>query len=414
MDGDDLPLRTAAAPAGHPLVHASVVVKIGAAVGPPRGGLGISHMPYLHDLRTRARAVALAAVVAAFAPAAASAEEHHHGSDSDWLFFLTGQERVRSDEDLAPQKDFDYVSADVLYSHSTGPFRMLAETFVSRSEVEVERAQFGWEFGENTLVWAGRFHQPSSAWNTQHHHGQYLQTAITRPNIEHWEDEGGLVPQHIAGVLLETRAAFGPTAGLTFSLGGGAAPVITDGAMSPIGVFKSNVGGHRASWSARASLLPEQLGEDAIGIVAARHDVNVRDAAVAALLGADDIGLDVLGGFVTLDRRDWRLQATWYDIDVALNSGARTRHEHFGAGYLQAERALPGSFRLYGRAESSDKAGDSVYVTFQRREFELRRKLVGVRWDLARNQALSLEAARATSLAGDFNEIRVQWSGVVP
>ena len=156
------------------------------------------------------------------------------------------------------------------------------------------------------------------------------------------------------------------------------------------------------------------MGEDAIGIVAARHDVNVRDAAVRASLGADDVDLTVLGGFVTLDRHAWRLQATWYDIGVDLNSNGPTRHEHFGAGYLQAERALPRAFRLYGRFETSDNTGNSVYVTFQRREFELRRKLVGLRWDLARNQALSLEAARATNLAGDLNEVRIQWSGVVP
>lgn len=371
-------------------------------------------MPYLHDLLLRARTVVLAAVVATFASSAVRAEDHHHGSDSDWLVFLTGQERVRSDSDVAPQKDFDYVSADVLYSHSTGHFRMLAETFIATNELEVERAQFGWEFGENTLIWAGRFHQPASAWNTQHHHGQFLQTAITRPNIEHWEDEGGLVPQHIVGALLETRGSLGSTGGLTLSLGGGAAPVITDGAMSPIGVFKSNIGGHRASWSGRASFLPDLLGEDAVGIVAARHDVNVRDAGVAALLQADDVGLNVVGAFVTLDRHDWRLQATWYDIDVDLNSGPQTRHENFGAGYLQAERALPHALRVYGRVETSQKAGASTYLTFQRREFELRRKLVGLRWDVARNHALTLEAARATNLAGDFNEIRLQWSGVVP
>lgn len=370
-------------------------------------------MPYLPNLRARARAIALAALLAAAAAWPACAEDHH-GSDSDWLFFLTGQERVRSDADIAPQKDFDYVSADVLFSHSSGHLRTLAETFVATDEIEIERAQVGWEFGENTLVWLGRFHQPSSAWNTQHHHGQYLQTAITRPNVEHWEDEGGLIPQHIAGALVETRGALGSSGGLTLSAGGGAAPVITDKAMSPVGLFRSNVGGHRASWSGRVSYLPDLLGEDAIGIVAAHHDVNVRDPVVQALIAAGDVDLSVIGAFVTLDHHDWRLQATWYDIDVALKEDGPTHREHFGAGYVQAERALPGAFRVYGRFEATDDAAHSRYVTFQSREFELRRKLVGLRWDVAHNQALTLEGARGTNLAGDFNEIRLQWSGVVP
>ena len=51
----------------------------------------------------------------------------------------------------------------------------------------------------------GRFHQPGSAWNNELHHGHYLQTAITRPAIEAWEDEEGLIPQHLVGTLLESR-----------------------------------------------------------------------------------------------------------------------------------------------------------------------------------------------------------------
>ncbi len=371
-------------------------------------------MPHPIASHPRAGVVALVAVVATLVILPARADEHQHGNGSDWLVFVTGDARVHSSSDLAPQSNYDYLSADVLYSHSDGRFRMLAETYVAPDELDVERLQMGWEFGENTLAWIGRFHQPSSAWNTEHHHGQYLQTAITRPNIEHWEDEGGLVPQHITGALLETRGALGDKGGLTLAAGGGAAPVIVDGAMRPLGLFRPNVGGYRPSWSARVSFLPELLGDESMGLVLAHHELNVRDPTVAALLSANDVELDVVGAFVKLDRRNWRLQATWYDIGVALDSGQQTRHERFGAGYLQVERSLPHALTAYGRVESSDNAGNSTYVTFQRREFELRRGLVGLRWDLARSQALTLEATHATTLAVPFNELRLQWSGVLP
>ncbi len=58
---------------------------------------------------------------------------------------------------------------------------MFGEFYVTPDERDLERLQFGFEFVPETVLWVGRFHQPASAWNTEHHHGHYLQTAITRP-----------------------------------------------------------------------------------------------------------------------------------------------------------------------------------------------------------------------------------------
>src|SRR5262252_557191 len=52
-------------------------------------------------------------------------------------------------------------------------------------------------------------------WSTEeHHHGRYLQTSITRPAIERWEDENGIIPQHIAGVLFDSRFPLGDLGGM--------------------------------------------------------------------------------------------------------------------------------------------------------------------------------------------------------
>jgi hypothetical protein len=355
------------------------------------------------------------ALCLAGAPASAGADAQHHGGDSDWLLFPTGQLMGRSDtQKQAPEHDYESVAVDVLLSHSTGRFRALAEIEFAVDEADVERLQLGWEFAENTLGWAGRFHQPASAWNTEHHHGQYLQTAITRPSIEHWEDDHGLIPQHIAGVLLESHGAAGNAGGLAVSLGVGAAPVLEDGRLQPVAVVGSNVGGHRMSWSGRVAYEPELLGEDSIGLVAAQHDVNVLDPAVATSFAADDARLDILGAFARLTSHDWRLQATYYYVDVRFSTAPQSTSEHFGAGYLQVERPLPARLTPYLRIEASADAASSKYVAVQRREFEVRRQSLGLRWDFAHKQALTLEGARSTTLLARFNEVRLQWSGVVP
>ena len=365
--------------------------------------------------RARLAVLIVLAACATGAPALAAAEEHHHGGDSDWLLFPSGQVLGRSDtNDEAPQNDHESLTVDVLFSHSVGRFRMLAETEVATDEIEVERMQLGWEFGENTLGWVGRFHQPSSAWNTEHHHGQYLQTAITRPNIEHWEDEGGLIPQHITGLLLETRGGLVSDSGLALAVGGGAAPVLRDGQLEPIYILHTNVGGHRGSWSGRIAYLPDLVGDDSIGLLLAQHDVNVLDPTVAARFGTNAVELDVIGAFAKFARHDWRLQATYYDVGVHYAAGPAERTESFGAGYLQLEWAAPVQLTPFGRLEFSSNTGHSTYVAFQSREFELRRQLVGLRWDVVHNQALTLETSHATTLIAHFNEVRLQWSGVWP
>lgn len=343
----------------------------------------------------------------------AGAAEHRHGGDSDWLFFLGGQALQRFDATpSSPRRDDESLTADILYTHSRGRFRVLAETEVSTDDHEIERLQLGWEVGADSLIWAGRFHQPSSAWNTEHHHGQYLQTAITRPNIEHWEDEGGLLPQHIAGVLAETRASVGDSAGIAIAVGGGVAPVIAAGALDPVRILHSNSVGHRGSWSGRVAFLPELLGEDSIGVVYAHHQVAVLDPTIAALFNADGVTLNVAGLFGKLARNDWRLQASLYHVDARL--GAGTSRDSFTAGYLQAERELPHRLTAFARLENSVDASGSRYVQFQAAEFELRRALAGLRWDFARRQALTLEAGHAATLGSRFSELRLQWSGVLP
>jgi len=374
-------------------------------------------MRYEFDVRPTARLAVLTLLVAVLGCRAppVSAEEHHHGGDSDWLLFPSVEAIERSDtHEQAPQDDFERATVDVLFSHSQGRFRALAETECAIDEVEIERLQLGWEVGENTLLWAGRFHQPASAWNTQHHHGQYLQTAITRPNIEHWEDEGGLIPQHIAGLLVESRGSIGSNGGLAFSAGAGAAPILRIGRLEPVAVLRTNTGGHRSSWSGRAAYEPDQLGDDSFGLVLAQHDVNVLDPGLAAAFGATDVTLDVVGAFAKMARDDWRVQATYYHIDAHLTSGLRPHDENFGAGYLQVERSLPARLTPFARLESTANAARSSYVAFQSREFELRRALLGLRWDFTRNHALTLEAGHATTLLTNFNEVRLQWSFVLP
>ena len=73
------------------------------------------------------------------------------------------------------------VQADALLSLQKGPLRLFGEYLLSDHEGDLERFQLGWQLSSDTIIWIGRYHQPSSVWNHEHHHGQYLRPVSRAP-----------------------------------------------------------------------------------------------------------------------------------------------------------------------------------------------------------------------------------------
>src|SRR5215471_3373784 len=76
-------------------------------------------------------------------------------------------------------------------------------------DTDLERLQIGYVFSDAATVWAGRFHSPWGYWNTAYHHGQQIQTTITRPKFLEFEDRGGVIPAHTVGLWATGTLAAG-------------------------------------------------------------------------------------------------------------------------------------------------------------------------------------------------------------
>jgi hypothetical protein len=74
----------------------------------------------------------------------------------------------------------------------------------------------------------GRYHTPINFWNTAFHHGQWLQTTVTRPEMIQFG--GKLLPVHFVGGLMEGAV---PAGGLDLhyqvGVGNGRSSVISRG-----------------------------------------------------------------------------------------------------------------------------------------------------------------------------------------
>ena len=269
----------------------------------------------------------------------------------------------------------------------------------------------------STRSWICCSERPASAWNTEHHHGRYLQTAITRPFIERWEDEEGLIPQHITGALLESRRPVGADGAVQLSGGAGAGPALYSGEYDPIDLIDHNPGRHRLSVTGRVAYLPEYTGASSFGLLYGHDQISTGSPLVITALNSRHVVLSIYGAYVDWNSEPWRVIGANYYVDVALDQQARD--ESFISGYVQAERQLPYKLTVFGRIEDSARMQESTYVAlFDNHDGDidvaLRRNALGLRWDYVRRQALTIEVSHVVSLKQRSDEIRLQWSAVVP
>jgi hypothetical protein len=316
------------------------------------------------------------------------------------------------DRESVPDTDIEgqVIQADMILSLQKGQFKLFAEYLLSDHEGDLERFQLGWQLSNDTLIWIGRYHQPASVWNHEHHHGQYLQTSVTRPDIDEWEDLGGVLPQHFTGMLIESSRSVFSGWRLRTALAGGIAPQMTDDGLEPYDLVHPDANRHTMGYQARASLHPNDFTETGGGILLAADQLAQVGTPSPAQVGLDHVDLRLLGAFGVYAADSWRAQATVYHVDAHLYYVSGTVNDHFTIGYLQAERRFPHELTGFVRWEDSAGAGNSQYLHLFD-EFARIRYVGGMRWDFAAHQALTLQLGNSHTLNGKFNDVRLQWSG---
>jgi hypothetical protein len=301
----------------------------------------------------------------------------------------------------------EILKADLLLSVQKGPFKVFAEYLVSDHEGDLERFQLGWQLSDETVLWVGRFHQPTSVWNHDHHHGQYLQTSITRPAIDEWEDLRGVIPQNFTGALLESgRTVFG-TWKLRTAAAAGIAPQLTAEGLQPFNLLNPDSHRHLMGYQARASLHPGDFTETGFGIVVANDDLTA--APSPELLGFDHVELRLFGLFATYAAADWKVTGTVYNAETRLYYTAYRNDDSFIVGYVDAERHLTHDLTGFARWEDSYGAGGSPYLHLFE-QFARSRRVAGLRWDFIPRQALTIQFTDSHTLNGRYCDVRLQWS----
>ncbi len=237
----------------------------------------------------------------------------------------------------------------------------LSETVFEYDEgfiVDVERVIVKFEWAHYLSVSAGKHHTPIGYWNTAYHHGSLLQPTIQRPLLFRFEDEGGILPIHTVGLLLQGDYILSPQFGYSLMIGNGigSTPVRDNNAVKSM-----TVSAHLRP--ARGLLVGASLYRDRL----AAGTLNLREEPLPAALNQT-----LLTGTVVYQGHPFELMTEYVR---SVNAGSAERTTTWGyylyAGY-RVHRFVP-----YVRLDRIDYAtGDPYYVGEDTRGF-----LLGLRYD---------------------------------
>lgn len=329
---------------------------------------------------------------------------------SDYLLFanLTGTHNASAPADIVLDHEDWEPAMTFLYTRETERLRLFTELHATKGgDGEIARLQAGWRFTPQSTLWAGRFHNPQGYWNTQYHHGMYLQTAISRPGIERFDDEGGVLPSHYIGLQLDGSEDIGSDGSLRYELGLGASGVLDEEGLESPAIFMPQRSS-KPTASLRATFTPTEGGPLALGAFLGRNRLPADE------LAAREVTQTVYGAFGTLDYENTRFIGAFTvlrnDVEIAAMGTTTGR---FANAYLQAEYQPFPTWTGYLRTEgSSDTDNDPYLVLFPR--YIKNQHVAGLRWDLFDKQALKLEYAHPEISAGDYETIAVEWSLIFP
>lgn len=298
---------------------------------------------------------------------------------------------------------------DIFYSADFGRLRTLAEFEIMRGKTPkagtMERLQIGWLMNPDTTVWLGRYHTPFGYWNTEYHHGSYLQSAITRPGIIDF-GAGAPLARHLTGLLLESGHTNDDESALHYSLSIGASPGV-GGGLKEFDILDFNEGNHRWGAIARAAYHPDALtSTEAGGFIG----YMILPGNIATL---DEVEQVVLGGFGNWEYQRFRLLGELYWVTNQVNRPAGDTDGNFVNANLQVEYKLYEDWTTYVRVEDTFGGDNDPYLGLFP-TFIKQRSLAGTAYALTRRQAIKFEIADVQLQNDRFNQLNIQWSAAFP
>lgn len=244
----------------------------------------------------------------------------------------------------------------------------------------MERAIIRYEFGDRLKVSAGRYHTPVSYWNTEYHHGLWLQASVARPEAIRFGSR--YIPVHFVGAMVEGNIQQVPIH-YALGVGNGRAEEISGAGDA------GDVNGTRA-FIASASLRPRGLFGVHIG-----GGVYVDRISVGGVEFADELitSAHLVWNRGRIDAAAEFINVSHEAIGGGASQGSPAYYLHVGYQLTGAARA----FQPYVRYENMDI--DEADPVFSGLVADYEAVVAGLRFDFSSLAALKAEY-RSEEVAG--------------
>ena len=187
---------------------------------------------------------------------------------ADMDFSATDQKGTTSGFDLG---QFDLHLASALSSKISSFAEITVNAHPTDYTIEMERSFIRYDYNDHFKISFGRFHTPIGYWNTEFHHGAWLQTTIDRPVM--LKVGGTFTPLHFVGALAEGTIPSG-WLGLNYNVGIGNGRGAAIGRPGDAGDVNNN-----RAWVAKVFARPTGLYGLEVGASVYRDKITVSPAA---------------------------------------------------------------------------------------------------------------------------------------
>ena len=272
---------------------------------------------------------------------------------------------------------------------------------------DLERMEMGYTFSDNATVWVGRFHTPYGFWNTGFHHGAQIQTSVMRPRFLDFEDKGGILPAHMAGLMANGKLRMGGGK-FTYDVFMGNGPKISMGqdpvnpsaptipVLQSLGTLNINTAGDNNHQAMVGFNVGYEFSGAMDGLRFAIHSLrgDVDDDSNATLLtgsaALNKTELNMIGGSLVYLENDWELMTEFYRFNNKDKNILPNPNYGSTASYLQIGKTF-GKLTPYLRKEITKLDQLDNYFKMQANGQSYTRHAGGLKYELDPKAAFKIE-----------------------
>ena len=280
---------------------------------------------------------------------------------------------------------------------------VIEESSIGDFKFEPERLWMEYAVNQQLKIRAGRFHTALGYWNRTFHHGAHMQTSVFRPLFLEFEDEAlAMLPSHTVGVMV--LANFKPAAGnLHLELQAGNGSYYDGVQLNPNS--SGDVDNNKAI-ATRVVFSPDYF--QGLGLGLSYYTSAVSEDSAGNIIKLVD--QTIVAGELSYNQNNTEIILEYFSINNEDTAGiSRTST----AWYAHGAYTIFDIWTPYVRYETLEDIDLSDPYFNRLGTFRYEHAIFGVRYDLADNSSIKIEAMHMdipAAVDSTVNSLRSQWT----